>query len=195
MGREPGARVGPWRLVRTLGAGAYSEVWSAEDGAQRRAALKIAPPVDDDPAWRQRVEREVAALLAIDHPNVVRAFGAGWSDAGEAFLAMELLEGQSLAERMKAAGPLPAAEVVRVGMAAGALVVPPRALIRDGSRPDEAQIFVVVAGKADKRTVSLGVEAPDAVQVTKGLAAGEVVVLDPPTALGTGAPVEVQDVK
>ena len=84
---------------------------------------------------------------------------------------------------------------VRVGMAAGALVVPPRALIRDGSRPDEAQIFVVVAGKVDKRTVSLGVEAPDAVQVTKGLAAGEVVVLDPPTALGTGAPVEVQNDK
>jgi len=58
-----------------------------------------------------------------------------------------------------------------------------------------SQVFVVVAGKADKRTVGLGVEAPDAVQVTKGLAAGEVVVLDPPTSLGAGAPVEIQNGK
>jgi hypothetical protein len=70
--------------------------------------------------------------------------------------------------------------------------VPPAALVRDGARADEGQVFVVVAGKAERRTVGLGVESADAVQITKGLAAGDVVVLDPPPALSSGAPVEVQ---
>ncbi|HUL76315.1 MAG TPA: efflux RND transporter periplasmic adaptor subunit [Vicinamibacteria bacterium] len=88
-------------------------------------------------------------------------------------------------------GGLFARASVRVGVAKAALVVPPRALLRDGSSPTEAQVFAVVSGKAERRTVTLGVEAADAVQVTKGLAAGEQVVLDPPTALGAGSPVEV----
>jgi membrane fusion protein, multidrug efflux system len=94
--------------------------------------------------------------------------------------------------RPELVGGLFARAAVRVGMAKDALVVPPRALVRDGGRPDEAVVFVVASGKAEKRTVSLGVEAPDAVQVTKGLAPGDTVVLDPPTALGAGSPVEPQ---
>lgn len=81
---------------------------------------------------------------------------------------------------------------VRTGRVDGALVVPPQAIARDGSNPDEAQVFVVASGKAERRTVSLGVEGADAVQVTKGLSAGDQVILDPPAALGSGAPVEVQ---
>ena len=90
-------------------------------------------------------------------------------------------------------GGLFARASVRVGRVAGALVVPPSALVRDGATPSEAGIFVVASGRAEKRTVSLGVEAPDAFQVTKGLAAGDVVVVDPPAALGTGAPVDIQN--
>lgn len=82
---------------------------------------------------------------------------------------------------------------VRVGEVKGALVVPPTALLRDGARPGGAEAFVVVEGKAEKRTLELGVEGPDAIQVTKGLEAGDVVVLDPPIALASGAPVEIHD--
>jgi RND family efflux transporter MFP subunit len=89
-------------------------------------------------------------------------------------------------------GGLFARAAVRVGTAKQALVVPPSALVRDGSRPDEAQAFVVAAGKAERRAVGLGVETADAIQVTKGLRAGEVVVLDPPSTLGSGTSVEVQ---
>jgi hypothetical protein len=81
---------------------------------------------------------------------------------------------------------------VRVGTVAGALVVPPAALLRDGTDPGRAQVFVVRAGKAEKADVALGVETPDGVQVRTGLDAGDRVVLDPPTALASGAPVEVQ---
>jgi multidrug efflux pump subunit AcrA (membrane-fusion protein) len=89
-------------------------------------------------------------------------------------------------------GGLFARAVVRVGQVAGALVVPPAALVRDGSDPAKAELFVVRGGKAEKVEVALGVEAPDGVEVRSGLAAGDTVVLDPPTALASGAPVLVQ---
>jgi membrane fusion protein, multidrug efflux system len=89
-------------------------------------------------------------------------------------------------------GGLFARAAVRVGTTKQALVVPPSALVRDGARPDEAQAFVVVGGKAERRAVGLGVEGAAAVQVTKGLRAGEVVVLDPPSTLGSGTTVEVE---
>lgn len=90
-------------------------------------------------------------------------------------------------------GGLFARAFVRVGQVDGAIVVPPAALVRDGSDPARADVFVVSAGKAEKRALSLGVETPDGVQVTRGLAPGDQVVLDPPTALASGAPVDVRN--
>ena len=81
--------------------------------------------------------------------------------------------------------------VVSVGRLPGALVVPPQALQRDGAEGGVAQAFVVKDGKAERRSVTLGVETPDAIQVREGLAAGDQVVLDPPVALASGAPVEL----
>lgn len=81
---------------------------------------------------------------------------------------------------------------VRVRNVPGSLVVPPTALVRDGADPSRAQAFVVVGGKAERRDVTVGVEVADAVQVTSGLKAGEMVVVDPPAALGPGTQVDVQ---
>jgi membrane fusion protein (multidrug efflux system) len=81
---------------------------------------------------------------------------------------------------------------VRVREVLDSLTVPPSALVRDGADPGRAQAFVVVDGKAERRDVMVGVEVPDAVQVTNGLRAGESVVVDPPAALGPGSPVDVQ---
>jgi RND family efflux transporter MFP subunit len=74
----------------------------------------------------------------------------------------------------------------------GSLTVPPAALIRDGADPTRAETFVVVGGKAERRSVTVGVEIADAVQITNGLAANDIVVVDPPAALGPGAQVDVQ---
>jgi hypothetical protein len=79
---------------------------------------------------------------------------------------------------------------VKVRDVPGSLVVPPAALLRDGSDPSKAQTYVVVQNKVERRDVLVGVEVPDAVQVTSGLKAGEVVVLDPPSALGPGTQVQ-----
>jgi RND family efflux transporter MFP subunit len=81
----------------------------------------------------------------------------------------------------------------RVGVekVAGALVVPPAALLREGTRPGQAQVFVVAGGKADRHEVALGIEGSDAVQVRSGVEAGDLVVLDPPAALSSGSPVTI----
>jgi membrane fusion protein (multidrug efflux system) len=89
-------------------------------------------------------------------------------------------------------GGLFARAEVRVGQVQGALVVPPAALMREGADPAAASVFVVREGKAEKVAVAIGVEAPEGIQVTSGLARGDVVVLDPPTALASGAPVDAQ---
>lgn len=81
---------------------------------------------------------------------------------------------------------------VRVRDVPDSLTVPPAALVRDGADPSRAQAFVVVGGKAERRDVRVGVEVADAVQITEGLKAGEMVVVDPPAALGPGTEVAVQ---
>jgi RND family efflux transporter MFP subunit len=83
--------------------------------------------------------------------------------------------------------------VIDVREVAGAIVVPPAALVRDGARPELAHVFVVAGGKADRREVAIGLEQSDAVQVVRGLAAGDVIVVDPPVALASGSAVEVQN--
>jgi membrane fusion protein (multidrug efflux system) len=81
---------------------------------------------------------------------------------------------------------------VNVREVLGSLTVPPSALLRDGSDPSKAQTFVVIKNQVERRDVALGVEASDAVQVVSGLNAGDVVVVDPPSALGPGTQVHVE---
>ncbi|HEY0284736.1 MAG TPA: efflux RND transporter periplasmic adaptor subunit [Vicinamibacterales bacterium] len=81
---------------------------------------------------------------------------------------------------------------VKVRDVPNSLTVPPAALLRDGADPTKAQAYVVAANKVERRDVLVGVEVPDAVQVTSGLKAGEVVVVDPPSALGPGTQVQVE---
>ncbi len=95
--------------------------------------------------------------------------------------------------RPELVGGLFARALVHVSTVSGALVVPPASLVRDGSDAAKAEVFVVREGKAVKRPITVGVEAPDGVQAASGLAAGDIVVLDPPTALSSGAPVILQN--
>lgn len=92
-------------------------------------------------------------------------------------------------------GGLFARASVAVGTTRGALVVPPAAVVRDGSDALRAIVFVVREGRAERREIALGVESPDGIQATSGLAAGDVVVLDPPTTLSSGAPVVPQEAR
>jgi len=103
----PPPRLGRYRLLHQLGEGGMGIVFAAEDDSlDRRVAVKmISEP--DGPA-RKRFWREARAAARVNHPNVCQVYEIG-EDAGQLFIAMELLEGESLAERLKR-GPLSAAE-------------------------------------------------------------------------------------
>jgi RND family efflux transporter MFP subunit len=88
-------------------------------------------------------------------------------------------------------GGLFARASIHVRKVPDALLVPPAAVLREGATTGEAQAFVIVNGKAERRPITLGVEQPDAIQVVKGLNAGDTVIIDPPVSLASGAPVQL----
>lgn len=101
MSLTPGMRIGPYEIVAPLGAGGMGEVFRANDPRlDRQVALKILPPrVANDPERMQRFEREARVASRLNHRNVVTIYDIG-SDKGIAFIAMELVEGESLRERL-----------------------------------------------------------------------------------------------
>jgi serine/threonine-protein kinase len=100
---------GRYRIEARVGSGAMGAVYRAEQaGLGRRVALKIVNrdrQVDGDTLARFR--REATALSALHHPNTVRVFDFGSTSSGMLFLAMELLEGEPLTDRLLRDGPLP----------------------------------------------------------------------------------------
>jgi WD40 repeat protein/serine/threonine protein kinase len=116
--RGPGevGRLGHYRVVNVLGAGGMGVVFQAEDEQLRRlVALKVMRPTQaGGAAARQRFLREARAMAAVKHDHVVTIHHVG-EDRDVPFLAMELLEGETLEERLRRQGRLPVLEVVRVG--------------------------------------------------------------------------------
>lgn len=97
-GAQPGAEVGPYRLIEELGAGGMGAVWLAEraDGSLRRkVALKL-PRITWDPSFAQRSMRERDILAALEHPNIARLYDAGADALGRPYLAMEYVEGEPI---------------------------------------------------------------------------------------------------
>lgn len=100
-GLAPGDSVGPYRLVRELGLGGMASVWLATraDGAfQREVALKLPQISRLQPALAERFARERDILAKLVHPNIARFYDAGISDDGLPYLAMELVDGQTLTD-------------------------------------------------------------------------------------------------
>ncbi|MFO0582078.1 MAG: protein kinase [Anaeromyxobacter sp.] len=117
---RPGERIGRFELVRELGRGGFGVVLEALDTELgRRVAFKAVRPGRHarDPAREALLAREAAAVAALHHPNIVTLHDVGRSEAGP-YLVLELLEGETLADRL-VRGPLPAREAVDVARAVG----------------------------------------------------------------------------
>jgi hypothetical protein len=114
----PGLRIGSmlahFRVDGLLGKGGMGEVYRATDLAlDRPVALKtVAATVAQDPARRERLFREARAQARLQHPNVCHIYYVGEQD-GVLFFAMELVAGESLAERV-ARGPVPVVEAIEL---------------------------------------------------------------------------------
>ncbi len=111
-----GTRLGPYEVVALLGAGGMGEVFKARDTRlDRTVAIKVLPEkFANDAQLKLRFEREARTISQLNHPNICTLHDVG-SDNGVEYLVMELLDGESLADRL-ARGPLPFRDVLRYGI-------------------------------------------------------------------------------
>src|SRR5262252_2704034 len=115
MGVAAGTRLGVYEVVGSLGAGGMGEVYRAQDTRLGRSiAMKVLPDAFAHDVDRvARFEREARVLASLNHPNIAALYGMEKID-GMLLLAMELVEGQTLAERI-GRGPVPIIDAVKMG--------------------------------------------------------------------------------
>ena len=102
----PGTELGPYRIESVLGAGGMGQVYKAHDS---RLGRDVAIKVSTD-RFSRRFEQEARAVAALNHPHICTLY-----DVGPDYLVMELVEGETLAERI-AAGPLALEEALRLAL-------------------------------------------------------------------------------
>ena len=115
---RPGSRVidDKYRLDRLLGRGGMGAVYAAlHVELERPTAIKLLLPdlVSDEQAL-ERFKREARAAARLNHPNVAGTYDFGSLPGGEAYIVMELVEGETLSERLAAAGALPFGEAALI---------------------------------------------------------------------------------
>jgi Tol biopolymer transport system component len=112
---QAGTRLGPYEIIAPLGAGGMGEVWKGRDTRLARdVAIKILPVgFAANEQLRARFDREAKTISSLNHPNICTLFDVG-REGDTHFLVMELIDGESLADRLRK-GALPLDQVLRVG--------------------------------------------------------------------------------
>jgi len=113
---EAGTRLGSYEILSPLGAGGMGEVYRARDTKLgREVAIKVLPEeFTQHPQKLARFEREAKLLAALNHPGIATLHGLEESE-GKPFLVMELVEGQTLADRISQ-GPIPVGEALELSL-------------------------------------------------------------------------------
>jgi hypothetical protein len=115
MNLTPGTRLGPYEITAPLGAGGMGEVFRATDSRLGRdVAVKVLPKhLSANPEVCARFEREAKTVSSLNHPHICTLFDVG-READTDYLVMELVEGETLAQRLEK-GALPVADVLELG--------------------------------------------------------------------------------
>jgi serine/threonine-protein kinase len=144
-----GQRIIHYEIVDRLGAGGMGEVYLAQDTRLgRNVALKILPEMfaaDDERV--ARFEREARVLASLNHPNIAALYGLERAE-GKSFLVMELVEGQTLAERITR-GPIPVEEALKIAcqMAQGLETAHEKGIVHRDLKPRDCGVYVAGAGE------------------------------------------------
>jgi serine/threonine protein kinase/DNA-binding winged helix-turn-helix (wHTH) protein/tetratricopeptide (TPR) repeat protein len=147
-----GKKVSHYRILQLLGGGGMGVVYSAEDlKLGRKVAIKFLPAeMASDAKALERLEGEARAASALEHPNICPIYELG-EDEGQPFIVMQLLEGQTLQERIESAEPrksLPVNEVLDLALqiTAGLEAAHEKCIIHRDIKP--ANIFITRRGEA-----------------------------------------------
>lgn len=155
---RPGTRTGHYEVLELLGRGGMGEVWRARDvRLGREVALKTLHTGERSPAALRSLEREARAASALSHPNVVTVHDVEL-EATPPFLAMELVEGRTLAA-VAAGGRLPPARALDLAaqVASGLAAAHETGLVHRDLKP--ANVVVTKAGSA--KILDFGLARPD----------------------------------
>jgi Tol biopolymer transport system component len=139
---RPGAKLGSYEIVGSLGAGGMGEVYRARDPRlDREVAIKIlAAQLASDPVALMRFEREALSVAKLSHPNILSIFELG-QDAGRTFVVMELVDGETLRARLRR-GALPARRAVAYALqiARGIAAAHARGIVHRDLKPENVMI-------------------------------------------------------
>jgi len=142
MALAPGARLGPYEIVSSIGAGGMGEVYRARDPKLgREVAIKVLPAhLSANPEALARFEREAKAVATLSHPNILAIFDFG-AHEGTAYAVMELLEGETLRERL-GQGALGLRKALEIGaqVAQGLAAAHDKGIVHRDLKPDN--VFV-----------------------------------------------------
>jgi serine/threonine-protein kinase len=143
---QPGTRLGPYEIVALIDAGGMGEVYRARDPRLGRdIAIKVLPTdLAGDAERLKRFEREAKAMAALSHPNILAVHDVG-AHEGVPYLVEELLEGESLRERL-ARGAIPSCDVVEIAaqIASGLAAAHGKGVVHRDLKP--ANIFITNDG-------------------------------------------------
>jgi serine/threonine protein kinase len=147
MSLGPGTRLGPYEIVAAIGAGGMGEVYRARDTRlQRDVAIKVLPVAfSSDPERLARFEQEARAAAALNHPNILAVHDVGTHD-GSPYIVSELLEGETLRERLDG-GALPMRKAVdyAIQIAHGLAAAHEKGIVHRDLKPEN--IFVTTDGR------------------------------------------------
>ncbi len=135
---QPGTRLGPYEILSLLGAGGMGQVYRARDPRLgREVAIKtIAPHLAAEPDALARFQREARAIAALSHPNILAIHDLGTQD-DVWFLVTELLEGETLRERLSGAAlPWRTAVDIAVAVAEGLTGAHARGIVHRDLKPE-----------------------------------------------------------
>ncbi len=153
-GPDPGSRILHYRIVGELGRGGMGAVYRAEDEKLRReVALKVlSPEMVSDPERLARFRREARAVAALNHPNIVTIHSVDVAE-GHHFLTMELVEGETLGDRIPPHGmPLKELLDLAIPMADAVAAAHERKITHRDLKPDN----VMVDGKGRVKILDFG---------------------------------------
>src|ERR1700692_3360835 len=147
MNLAPATKLGPYEIISLLGAGGMGEVYRARDTRLRRdVAIKVLPQALSLDADRmRRFEQEALATAALNHPNILAVFDIGTSE-GSPYVVSELLEGETLRERLRS-GAIPVRKTLDYAMqvAHGLAAAHEKGIIHRDLKPEN--LFVTKDGR------------------------------------------------